>query len=162
MALNKGKQWEAKVKEDFSKLPYSTIDRIYDVTTGHKSISNICDAIGFIGDPELDKGVMFYAECKSCKGNTFPLTNLTQYEKLAAKVGIPGVRSGVFLWFIEHQIVLYVPTSTVTQMKKDGKKSVNIKMISTGEYNLKLIPSVTKRVFPECDYSVLKELKIGE
>lgn len=41
MAVNKGKQWEAKVKEDFSKLPYSTIDRIYDVTTGHKSISNI-------------------------------------------------------------------------------------------------------------------------
>ena len=42
---NLGKQFELKFKEDFSKIPESTIDRIYDVTTGYKSISNVCDFI---------------------------------------------------------------------------------------------------------------------
>ena len=41
MAVNYGKQWEQKVMQDFAKLPGATIDRIYDVTTGYKSISNI-------------------------------------------------------------------------------------------------------------------------
>ena len=156
MAVNYGKKWEAKVMEDFSKLPNSTIDRIYDVTGGKLGIRNICDAIGFKA-PNI-----FYLECKSVRGNTFPLVNFTQYEKLAAKVGIPGVRSGVLLWFIDHQRVLYVPTSTFTKLKNDAKKSVNIKMLEADEYNIKLIPSVTKRIFPECDYSVLMELKDGE
>lgn len=156
MPQNYGKKWEQKVKEDFAKLPGATIDRIYDVTLGKKSISNIADFIGYV------KPSIYYIEAKSIKGNTFPLTNLTQYEKLTAKVGIPGVRAGVFLWYIDHQTVIYVPISTVTQLKKDNKKSVNIKMLQTNEYNIKLIPSITKRVFPECDYSVLKELKDGE
>lgn len=156
MAVNYGKKWEQKVKEDFSKIPDASIDRIYDVTTGHKSISNISDFIGY-KFPNI-----FYIEAKSIHGNTFPLTNLTQYEKLKYKVGIPGVRAGIILWYIDHQKVLYVPISTVTALKVDAKKSVNIKMLNTKEYNVKLIPSITKRVFPECDYSVLMELKDGE
>ena len=156
MALNKGKQWEQKIKEDFSKLPGATFDRLYDPEGGKLGVRNVADAIGYCFPYH------FYIEAKSCKGNTFPLTNLSQYEKLKEKVGIKGVRAGVFLWFIEHQKVAYVPISTVTKLKEDMKKSVNIKMLDTDEYNIKVIPSITKRVFPECDYSVLKELKIGE
>lgn len=156
MAVNKGKQWEAKINEDFSRLPESTIDRLYDPEGGKAGIHNVSDFIGYVYPYH------FYIEAKSCKGNTFPLTNLKQYDKLKYKVGIKGVRAGVFLWFIEHKAVCYVPISTITQMKKDGKKSVNIKMLSNNEYNIKIIPSITKRVFPECDYSVLMELKDGE
>ena len=47
-------------------------------------------------------------------------------------------------------------------MKEDGKKSVNIKMIGTDEYNIKVIPSVKKRTFLTCDYTVLKNLVDGE
>lgn len=160
MPINKGKQFEQKVVQDLKKCFKETdsiLLRLPDQMNGYKTTSqNICDFILY-----ADR-TLYLIECKSCKGNTFPLTNLTQYDKLCAKVGIPGVRSGVFLWFIAHQAVAYVPTSTITQMKKDGKKSVNIKMLDTGDYNIKVIPSITKRVFPECDYSVLKELKIGE
>ena len=156
MAVNYGKKWEAKVMEDFAKLPGASIDRIYDVTTGYKSISNISDTIAYVY-PNI-----FYLECKSIHGNTFPLTGLTQYDKLVAKVGIPGVRSGVALWFVDHKTVVYVPVSTFTKLKEDGKKSVNIKMLEAKDYNIKLIPSVTKRVFPNCDYSDLMELKDGE
>ena len=39
MAVNRGKQFEKKFKEDFSKIPDSTIDRLYDTTNGYKNIS---------------------------------------------------------------------------------------------------------------------------
>lgn len=162
MSVNYGKKWEAKVKEDFAKLPNSIIDRIYDVTSGHKSIKNPADFIGFIGYPGTGKGNMYYLEVKSIHGNTFPLANLTQYETLKYKVGIPGVRVGVILWFVDHSKVCYCPISTFTKLKEDEKKSVNVKMLDTQEYNIKEIPSFTKRVFPTCDYSCLMELKDGE
>lgn len=156
MPTNYGKAWEQKIREDFSKVENSTIDRLFDSVSGYKSISNISDFIGYIY-PNI-----FYLEAKSCKGNTFPLTRLTQYEKLKGKVGIPGVRSGVLLWFIEHDIVLYVPISTITSLLKDNKKSVNVKMASDGSYNVKIVPSTKRRIFLDCDYSFLKELVDGE
>ncbi len=156
MPTNYGKAWEQKIKEDFTKLSGATIDRLYDVTQGYKSISQVSDFIGYVY-PNI-----FYLEAKSCKGNTFPLARLTQYEKLKAKVGLTGVRVGVLLWFIEHDIVLYVPVSTVTKLFEDGKKSVNVKMATDDSYNVKVIPSSKKRVFLDCDYSILKNLLDGE
>lgn len=156
MPTNYGKKWEIKVKEDLSLLEGVSLDRIYDSVSGYKSVSNISDFIAY-KYPNI-----FYLEVKSIKGNTFPLKNLTQYENLSHKVDIPGVRAGVILWYIDHSKVVYVPISTVTKLLKDDKKSVNIKMLATDEYNLKLIPSITKRVFPTCDYTILTTLQDGE
>lgn len=156
MSNNYGKKWEQKVKEDFQKIPNATIDRLYDVTTGYKALKNISDFIGYVF-PNI-----FYLEAKSCKGNTFPLSNLTQYDKLVTKVGIPGVRSGAVIWFIDHDVCLYVPISTVTKLKQDDKKSVNIKMINGDEYNIKVVPSIKRRVFLDCDYTILQSLNDGE
>ena len=157
MANNKGKQFEVKFKEDFKRsFPNGTIDRIYDTTNGYKTISNISDFIGY-NYPNI-----YYLECKSHQGNTFPLANLTQYDKLKAKVGIKGVRAGVVLWFIDHDKVCYVPISTITQLKKDDKKSVNVKMLEDKSYNIYEISSVKKRVFLDSDYSILADLKDGE
>jgi len=46
-------------------------------------------------------------------------------------------------------------------MKQDGKKSVGIKAIQEG-YNIKIIPSIKKRVFMDSDYSFLLQLEEGE
>ena len=35
-------------KEDFLKLEDSSIDRLYDVTTGYKSIKQVADFIGYV------------------------------------------------------------------------------------------------------------------
>lgn len=157
MAQNKGKAFEAKFKLDFlASLPEGTIDRIYDVTSGYKTISNIADFIGY-NFPN-----MFYLECKSHLGNTFPLANLTQYEPLKEKVGIKGVRAGVVLWFIDHDVICYVPIKSITKMKEDGKKSVNIKMLSDDTYRIIKIPTEKKRVFLTGDYSVLASLEEGD
>lgn len=72
-------------------MPSSTIDRLYDPTSGYLSISNISDFIAY-NYPNI-----FYIETKSHKGNTFPLSNLTQYDKLVLKIGIKGVRAGVVI-----------------------------------------------------------------
>jgi len=157
MANNRGKAWEQKFKEDFKRsFPGGTIDRIYDTTNGFKTISNISDFIGY-NYPNI-----FYLECKSHLGNTFPFQNLTQYDKLKEKVGIKGVRVGVILWFIEHDRVLYIPISSITKMKEDGKKSINVKMADEKLYNIIEIPSTKKRVFLDSDYSILANLQEGE
>lgn len=155
MSTNRGKQWEVKVREDFMRtFPDGTIDRLYDPVGGYVGIKNICDFIAFY------KKNIFYLEVKSKDGNTFPFANLTQYDKLIKKVGIPGVRTGVILWFKDHDIALYVPIKIITEMKKAGKKSLNIKDISN--YNIYKLPSIKKRVFLECDYSLLADLQDGE
>lgn len=157
MANNKGKQFEQKFQLDFKKsFPNGTIDRIYDVTTGYKTISNISDFIGY-NYPNI-----FYLECKSHLKNTWNFSYFTQYDKLKEKVGIPGVRSGVVLWMIDHDVVVYLPTSTVTEMKANGEKSFNIKMLKDKLYNIIEIPSEKKRVYLDSDYSVLADLKDGE
>lgn len=154
---NKGKAFEQKFKSDWiNSVKNSTIDRLYDPTSGYKTISNISDFIAYCF-PNI-----FYLECKSHTGNTFPLTNLTQYDKLILKVGIHGVRAGIILWFIDHDKVCYVPISTIKQLKQDGKKSVNVKMLDDQTYNIIEVPSIKKRVFLDSDYSCLLNLKDGE
>ena len=147
MALNRGKQFENKFKEDFYKtMSNCSLDRLYDTTNGFKAISQVCDFIGY-KQPNI-----FYLECKSHEGNTFPLNNLTQYNKLVTKVGIPGVRAGVIIWFIDHDRVIYVPINTITQLINDGKKSVNINKIEAEGYRIINIPSIKKRVLLVRDY----------
>ena len=154
--MNIGKQFEQKFKEDFLKIPNSTIDRLYDTMYGYKSISQVSDFIGYVF-PNI-----FYLECKEHKGNTFPLSNLTQYQKLKEKVGIPGIRVGVIIWFSDHDKIFYVPISTITKMIENNKKSVNVKDLNNDEYAIYDIPAVKKRVFLNADYSILKNLKEGE
>lgn len=154
--MNIGKRFEQNFKEDFLKIPNSTIDRLYDTAYGYKSISQISDFIGYVY-PNI-----FYLECKEHKGNTFPLSNLTQYTKLKEKVGIPGVRVGVIIWFSDHDKILYIPISTVTKMLQFSKKSINIKDLNDEEYAVYDIPVVKKKVFLNADYSILKNLKEGE
>ena len=155
MAAYKWKAWEGKYRTDFMKsFPDGSIDRLYDPVGGYYGINNICDFIGY------EWPNIYYLELKSHKGNTFPFTCLPQYDKLTSKVGIKGVRAGVVLWFIDHDQVIYAPISTITKMKNDGKKSINVKELD--DYHLIKLPGQKKRVFVECDYRVLKDLDEGD
>lgn len=151
---NYGKAFEDKFKKDFGLLEGSSIDRLYDTMNGYKSIKQISDFIGY------KYPFIFYLECKSHKGASIPLSNITQYDNLKKKVGIPGVRSGVVLWLYEKDKVFYVPTSTITKLKQDGEKSVGLRHI--GKYRIIEVPSVKLRVFMDSDYSVLMNLEDGD
>lgn len=150
---NRGKDFEKKFQMDWIKtFPESVLIRLPDQMSGYKTTSqNICDFIGY------NSGILFLMECKSHYGNTFPFQKLTQYDKLLCKVGIKGVRTGVFIWFIDHDRVIYVPIKTIKQMKEDGKKSVNITTIDNENYRFFDIPSIKLRVFMDSDYSVIFE-----
>ncbi len=156
MSDNYGKNFEVKFKKDFLKtVPNSTIDRIYDTVNGLYGVRNICDFIGY-SYPNI-----FYLECKTHKGASIPFENITQYQKLLGKINIPGVRAGIILWLYDKDIVMYIPINTIRLMKEKGKKSVGIKAIEEG-YNIKVIPSVKKKVFMDSDYSCLLNLVDGE
>lgn len=152
MAVNRGKQWESKLKEDFSKMSGAYIYRVPDQLGGMKGQTGICDFIAY----KFPK--IFFIEAKTILGNTFPLTNFTQFDKLMSIPNIQGVHRGVMLWFQDHQRVLYVPLLTIAKMKQDGKKSVNIRTIDSDGYEYLNVPSVQKRVFLDSDYSVMMEL----
>lgn len=156
--MSRGKQFEERVKQDWiASMPNSSIDRLYDSVSGYYGISNISDFIAY------KKPYIFYLEVKTIHGNTFPLRNLTQFDKLIGKVGIDGVRAGVIIWFYEHENkIIYVPISTIDKMKEDGKKSVNIRTIDKDGYRYIQIPSKKLRVFYESDYSILMETQEGE
>ena len=158
MALNRGKQFEEHFKVDFLKsVDGAFLLRLPDQMSGYKGYSkNLCDFIAY-KYPNI-----FLIECKAHQGNTFPLSNLTQYDLLRTKVGITGLRAGVVIWFVDKDKVVYVPIGEITKMIADDKKSVNIKMLDSDEYNIVEIPTVKKRVFLSCDYSVLLNLKDGE
>jgi len=155
---NRGKQFEKKFALDIKKsFPDGLLIRLPDQQSGYKmSSQNLCDFL-FFRYP-----ILYCIETKSHHGNTFPLTNLSQYDKLSCKVGIKGVRAGVVLWFIDHDCVWYIPISTISQMKKDGKKSVNVLSDVKAGYRIIEVPSKKKRVFLDSDYSVLLNLKEGE
>lgn len=154
MATNRGKQFEEKFKQDFSSIPDTSVDRLYDVMNGYKNIKQVSDFICYMY-PNI-----FYCECKTHKGASLPLCNIRQYDNLKRKVGIKGVRSGIILWLYEKDKVFYIPTRTITKLKEDGEKSVGLRHI--GIYDIFEIPSVKKRVFMDSDYTYLKTLSEGD
>ena len=153
MASSLAKNFELKVKEDWLKLPNSTIDRLYDPVGGYNGVRNISDFIAYCY-PQ-----MFYIECKTIKGNTFPFSNLSQYEKLLGKVGIKGVTAGVLVWFYEKDTVVFARVQTIKEMKADGEVSLNCKKIVDKEYekeyDIFIVPSVKKRTYMDSDYRLL-------
>ena len=61
---------EEKFKEDWKQaFPEGTLDRLYDTMTGYRSISTVSDFICY-NYPNI-----YYIECKSHKGASFPFTN---------------------------------------------------------------------------------------
>lgn len=156
MAQSLGKKFEERFKADWiESFPDSTITRLYDVTSGYTNISTISDYICY------NYPNQFFIECKSHKGASLPLTNITQYDKMIKEVGKPGVRVGVMLWLIEKDKVYYVPVSTLTKMKENGKKSVGIKSVEEG-YRIIEIPAKKLIQYMKCDYSCLMNLSEGE
>ena len=157
MGQTLGKQFEQKFYEDFSKIESCSIDRNYDIMLGYKHISSISDYTCYIY-PNL-----YYIECKTIKGNTFPISNLTQLDKLKEKIGIKGIRAGVIIWFYEHENkIVYVPAKTFLLLKDNNKKSFHVNMIGNDEYRNILIPSQKRRFFYDSDYNILKDLKEGD
>jgi penicillin-binding protein-related factor A (putative recombinase) len=159
MAINKGKVWEDKFRQDWRRcFPNSFMFRLKDQMTGYKETSgNPCDFLCFPGNGEL-----FLIECKEHKGASIPFTAIPQYDRLLEYQGLPGIRAGVVLWLSEKDRVFWISIDEMEKMVNDGKKSIGLKMFEDKSYNIIEIPSVKKRVYLDSDYTILTDGGIGD
>ena len=118
--------------------------------SGYYGSSNPCDFLC------LPKDKLFMIECKSHYKNRFPWSDFSQYEDLLTFRHCKNVNIGLVVWLIDYDRVLYFPLDTITKMKKDGLKSINIrKEKELNRYEYIEIPSIKKRVYMESDYSCI-------
>ena len=150
MAYTIGKKFEDKFQRDWVKsFPNSFCLRLPDQMTGYYNTSrNICDFICFTNSK------LFLIECKTHKGASIPIDNITQYDRLIQYKKLKDVYPCVILWLYEKDVVYYIPIQTVEKIKKDGKKSIGLKAVEEG-YDIITIPSVKLRTFMDSDYSIL-------
>lgn len=121
--------------------------------TGKKGTSkNPCDFFVYY------KPYLRLIECKSVHKNTFPLSNFTQYDLMKTYTkNFEYVTGAVVIWFIDHDIVLYIPIETVTMLKSKKLKSINLNKLEELEGKFIIVNSVKKRTFLTSDYQFLKE-----
>ena len=147
MGINRGKQFEDKLKVQFEQIPNLSIDRLYDVTTGYINQNNICDFIVF------KEGTLNYFECKAIHGSTLNFKSHireNQWKGLLDKSYIGGVNAGIICWFIDWDITLFIPIQVLEQMKNKGYKSFNIRK-DINKCEKVYINGIKKRVFFEYD-----------
>ena len=128
--VNRGKDFEGQVQAGFEMIPGVSIDRLPDPMAGYAGVRNICDFIVFKSPTQ------YYVECKSCYGNTMsiysnnpkqPYGNITknQWEGLLEKSKIPGVRAGVLVWFIDHDLTYWIDIRILQKHRDEGHKSIS-------------------------------------
>lgn len=154
MAVNLGKKFEYKFKEDWAlNFPNSFIYRLVDQTNGRFHSVNPCDFIAF------ENRKLFLIELKCHEGNTIPFSCLSQLDTLISYTGIEGLFPIIIVWFQSHDKVIYVKAKDLKQMREDGFKSINItKQDQLEKYNIVEIPSIKKRTFLDSDYTILDSI----
>ena len=120
---NKGKQFEEVIKKSFLKVPDVDITRLRDAPRKQKGVDNPSDFIVYKEPHEI------YVECKSHKGNTLPFSCIReeQIRGLFEKSMIRGVKAGIILWYIDHDLTVWIPIREIRFWINAGKKSINIK-----------------------------------
>lgn len=141
---NRGKDFEECIREAFENIPNVSFDRLPDPMAGYSGIRNICD-FSMFNTPD-----MFYLECKCLYGNTLNYAGaitVNQWQGMLEKSKIKRCVAGVFVWFIDYDITVFVDIVDLNNHKLDGHKSLNIKDI-TGENSIPhfILDGIKKRV----------------
>lgn len=144
MSVNRGKQFEDIIREQFKKLKNVVTIRLYDVTTGYINQNNICDLIVY------DEGTLNLIECKAVHGNTLNFKShikQNQWDGLLEESYKPGVNAGILVWFIDHDVTLWLDIQYLQDLKESGYKSFNVK----DRMSVYELAGVKKKVFFEYD-----------
>ena len=128
MAINRGKQFEERIRKQFEKLKNTFVLRLYDVTMGYSKIDNPCDLIVY------KDGTLNLFECKAIHGNALNFKSHireNQWDKLLKYAYIGGVNAGIICWFIDYDITLFIDIQDLDRCKQFGNKSFKIKDINS-------------------------------
>lgn len=150
MAVNRGKQFEEDIEKAFGKISSFTLDRLPDPMNGYLGQRNICDYFGYMY-PNA-----YYIECKSVHKNTLSIhsndpdkkygmiTN-NQWEGLLEKSKNEGVIAGYLIWFIDHDVTIWVSAKDLEAYKiVNDAKSINVNQLD--KINHIVIDGTKKRV----------------
>lgn len=144
MSVNRGKQFEDIIREQFKKLNNVVTIRLYDVTTGYINQNNICDLIVY------DEGILNLIECKAVHGNILNFKShikQNQWDGLLEESYKPRVNAGILVWFIDHDVTLWLDIQYLQDLKESGYKSFNVK----DRMSVYELAGVKKKVFFEYD-----------
>lgn len=148
--MQKAQAFEHKFKEDYLKaFPNALCFKIPNQMSGYININNYADFMCF------DSERLYFIDCKTHKGKSFPFDAFPQFIRLFSLKEIPKLVTGIVLWLYEIDIVCFIPTYTIAKMKKDGFKSINPTKIDTSKYYIKMIPSTKKITFMDSNYKDL-------
>jgi len=138
---NLGKKFEDVIRESFLKVPGVSIDRLRDAPRKMKNVDNPSDFIVYKYPHEI------YVECKSHKGNTLPFSCIReeQLRGMEEKSLIDGVKAGIIVWYIDHDVTVWIPICDVLCWFKEGNKSINVKDLSKMKHIV--IQGKKKRVY---------------
>ena len=124
MGINRGKQFENKLKEQFEKLPNTLCLRLYDITMGYSNINNPCDFIVY------RTGTLNLFELKAIHGNCLNFKSHikeNQFESLVKYNQIPGVNAGIICWFVDLDRTVFIDGTNLSWFRDTHHlKSFNI------------------------------------
>lgn len=156
MGVNRGKQFEEQIKAGFITVPDLVIERLPDPQNGYAGVRNICDFFVY------SFPFLMFLECKSCYGHRLPFSNITenQWNGLLEKSKYSGVVAGYMVWFIDHDITVFIPATVLKKMKDNGAKSIRFDDPIISSDCIK-VAGKKKRVFFDYDMvSFLQSLKV--
>lgn len=143
MPVSRGTKFQSNIKRDLLKIPDIIVERLYDVTTGNSGQRTPSDYMVY------KYPVLMYVECKSTSSTNLPIRNITQLPDLLDRCQISGVKSYVFVWFVQKKRTFAIDARAIQDARK-YTKSLNVKWC---ENNSIEIPCVYKRVFGVYDFS---------
>ena len=158
MAINRGKEFENRLRQQFEKLPDTFVLRLYDVTMGYKNIDNPCDLMVY------RNGTLNLFELKAIHGNTLNFKSHireNQWNSLVKYDLYPGINAGIIVWFIDLDKTFFIPGYDLQYAREVMcKKSFNATSDSNNVYE---ILGKKKRTFFDYDLDTfLKEIEYGE
>lgn len=152
---NRGKKFEDIIRKAFEAMPDVSVDRLRDAPRKLKGVDNPSDFIVYKKPHEI------YVECKSHKGNTLPFSCIRteQLVGMTEKAKINGVKAGVIVWYIDHDITVWYSIGAINGCITNGDKSLNVKDIPKFEYqeDCIVIQGKKKRVYFEYDMNKFLE-----
>ena len=154
MSVNRGKDFEAVVRECMQKVPETYVLRLYDPQGGYSSVANPCDFVVY------RRGILYMIECKAVHGNLLSINSNdpkkkygqisnTQWEGLL-EARKKGVVAGVLVWWIDHDVTKFIPIEEVA-LQKDYCEAKSIRYDLDIPYS-NIITGTKKRVFFDYDF----------
>ena len=152
--VNYGKEWEKKFAAQWrAAFPTNLLERIQDQVSGYKTVSqNVADYYAFINHK------LVYIECKETQEGTLNFSKFPQLDRLLDKMQYEDVLGFVVIWFRKYQKVIMVNALDADQMRKDDHASIALSMLQKKSYNIIEIPSATYKMYPKCDFKIMKEV----